>query len=131
MLPENFVHHSLSKLLLQQDQAKQSCDSTKYHSAIEKGNFDVDALNYSLEIHELKKAKQEVSEETEWFENIFHKFSLVSSPLSSQELMKMFQDFLRNHNDQDIDPHNDTIVSQPSKCLKFMTFREGCFVIHN
>ena len=22
------------------------------------------------------------------------------------------------------------IVSQPSKCLKFMTFREGCFVIH-
>ena len=25
----------------------------------------------------------------------------------------------------------DTIVSQPSKCLKFMTFREGCFVIRN
>ena len=24
-----------------------------------------------------------------------------------------------------------TIVSQPSKCLKFMTFREGCFVICN
>ena len=24
-----------------------------------------------------------------------------------------------------------TIVSQPSKCLKFMTFREGCFVIRN
>ena len=23
-----------------------------------------------------------------------------------------------------------TIVSQPSKCLKFMTFREGLFVIH-
>ena len=23
-----------------------------------------------------------------------------------------------------------TIVSQPGKCLKFMTFREGCFVIH-
>ena len=23
------------------------------------------------------------------------------------------------------------IVSQLSKCLKFMTFREGCFVIHN
>ena len=23
-----------------------------------------------------------------------------------------------------------SIVSQPSKCLKFMTFREGCFVIH-
>ena len=23
------------------------------------------------------------------------------------------------------------IVSQPSKCLKFMTFREGCFVILN
>ena len=23
-----------------------------------------------------------------------------------------------------------TVVSQPSKCLKFMTFREGCFVIH-
>ena len=22
------------------------------------------------------------------------------------------------------------IVSQPSECLKFMTFREGCFVIH-
>ena len=22
------------------------------------------------------------------------------------------------------------IVSQPSKCLKFMTFREGCFVIN-
>ena len=22
------------------------------------------------------------------------------------------------------------IVSQPNKCLKFMTFREGCFVIH-
>ena len=22
------------------------------------------------------------------------------------------------------------LVSQPSKCLKFMTFREGCFVIH-
>ena len=22
------------------------------------------------------------------------------------------------------------IVSQPSKCLKFMTFRKGCFVIH-
>ena len=22
------------------------------------------------------------------------------------------------------------IVSQPSKCLKFMTFQEGCFVIH-
>ena len=22
------------------------------------------------------------------------------------------------------------IVSQPSKCLKFMTFRGGCFVIH-
>ena len=25
---------------------------------------------------------------------------------------------------------NTTIVSQPSKCLEFMTFREGCFVIH-
>ena len=25
----------------------------------------------------------------------------------------------------------ETIVSQPSKCLKFMTFREGCFVIRN
>ena len=24
-----------------------------------------------------------------------------------------------------------TIVSQPNKCLKFMTFREGCFVIRN
>ena len=24
-----------------------------------------------------------------------------------------------------------TIVSQLSKCLKFMTFREGCFVIRN
>ena len=24
----------------------------------------------------------------------------------------------------------ETIVSQPSKCLKFMTFQEGCFVIH-
>ena len=24
-----------------------------------------------------------------------------------------------------------SIVSQPSKCLKFMTFREGCFVIRN
>ena len=24
-----------------------------------------------------------------------------------------------------------TIVSQPSKCLKFMTCREGCFVIRN
>ena len=24
----------------------------------------------------------------------------------------------------------DTIVSQPSKCLKFMTFREGCFITH-
>ena len=24
-----------------------------------------------------------------------------------------------------------TIVSQPSKCLKLMTFREGCFVIRN
>ena len=23
----------------------------------------------------------------------------------------------------------NAIVSQPSKCLKFMTFREGCFVI--
>ena len=23
-----------------------------------------------------------------------------------------------------------TIVSQPSKCLKFMTFQKGCFVIH-
>ena len=23
------------------------------------------------------------------------------------------------------------IVSQPSECLKFMTFREGCFVIRN
>ena len=23
------------------------------------------------------------------------------------------------------------MVSQPSKCLKFMTFREGCFVIRN
>ena len=22
------------------------------------------------------------------------------------------------------------MVSQPSKCLKFITFREGCFVIH-
>ena len=22
------------------------------------------------------------------------------------------------------------IVSQPSKCLEFMTFREGCFVMH-
>ena len=27
--------------------------------------------------------------------------------------------------------HNHTIVSQPSKCLKFTTFREGCFVISN
>ena len=27
-------------------------------------------------------------------------------------------------------PWLGTIVSQPSKCLKFMTFREGCFVIH-
>ena len=26
---------------------------------------------------------------------------------------------------------NKIIVSQPSKCLKFMTFREGCFVIRN
>ena len=25
----------------------------------------------------------------------------------------------------------DTIVSQPSKCLKSTTFREGCFVIRN
>ena len=25
----------------------------------------------------------------------------------------------------------NAIVSQPSKCLKFMTFREGCFVIRN
>ena len=25
----------------------------------------------------------------------------------------------------------EIIVSQPSKCLKFMTFREGCFVIRN
>ena len=24
----------------------------------------------------------------------------------------------------------ESIVSQPSKCLKFMTFRGGCFVIH-
>ena len=24
-----------------------------------------------------------------------------------------------------------SIVSQPSECLKFMTFREGCFVIRN
>ena len=24
-----------------------------------------------------------------------------------------------------------SILSQPSKCLKFMTFREGCFVIRN
>ena len=31
--------------------------------------------------------------------------------------------------DQDVAPLT-TIVSQPSKCLKFMTFREGCFVIH-
>ena len=23
-----------------------------------------------------------------------------------------------------------SIESQPDKCLKFMTFREGCFVIH-
>ena len=27
-------------------------------------------------------------------------------------------------------PRKVTIVSQPSKCLKFMTFREGCFGIH-
>ena len=26
---------------------------------------------------------------------------------------------------------SQTIVSQLSKCLKFMTFREGCFVIYN
>ena len=25
----------------------------------------------------------------------------------------------------------DCLVSQPSKCLKFMTFWEGCFVIRN
>ena len=25
---------------------------------------------------------------------------------------------------------SDTIVSQPSKCLKFMACREGCLVIH-
>ena len=24
----------------------------------------------------------------------------------------------------------EAIMSQPSKCLKFMTFRERCFVIH-
>ena len=28
-------------------------------------------------------------------------------------------------------PSGIPIVSQPSKCLKFMTFREGCFVISN
>ena len=27
--------------------------------------------------------------------------------------------------------NTETIVSQPSKCLKFMTFLEGCFVIRN
>ena len=27
--------------------------------------------------------------------------------------------------------HSKTIVSQLSKCLKFITFREGCFVIRN
>ena len=30
-----------------------------------------------------------------------------------------------------ITSHQIAIVSQPSKCLKFMTFREGCFVIRN
>ena len=29
-----------------------------------------------------------------------------------------------------IAPGNCSIVSQPSKCLKFMTFQEGGFVIH-
>ena len=27
--------------------------------------------------------------------------------------------------------YTSAIVSQPNKCLKFMTFREGCFVIRN
>ena len=30
----------------------------------------------------------------------------------------------------EIDSYLPFVVSQPSKCLKFMTFRQGCFVIH-
>ena len=32
---------------------------------------------------------------------------------------------------EDFSGLTSTIVLQPSKCLKFMTFREGCFVIRN
>ena len=40
--------------------------------------------------------------------------------------MELFEHMLFN----DIRP-GVSIVSQPSKCLKFMTFREGCFIIYN
>ena len=38
-----------------------------------------------------------------------------------------FQNYVREWNQLD----QSIIVSQPSKCLKFYTFREGCFVISN
>ena len=34
--------------------------------------------------------------------------------------------FLGHPVEQNAKSRNATIVSQPSKCLKFMTFREGC-----
>ena len=36
-----------------------------------------------------------------------------------------------NNDSKGIHARCPTIVSQPSKCLKFMTFQEGCFVTRN